>query len=183
MSVERICARYARSLFEVAKEQKVLAAVQADMDAVGKLCDASLELRHFLKTPIIRPEKKAKILQQLFAKSLHTTSIQLIHLLARKGRAAYLQGLATAFIARYQSYKGQVPAQLLTAQPVTLQEEHRFTNYISRLTQKEALLSTKILPKLLGGFIIRVGDLQIDKSVAAQLRNLRKTLTQPPSLT
>ena len=181
MSVERISERYARSLFEVAKEQQVLLDVHQDMHMVAELCASSLPLRRFLSTPIIRPERKLNILQLLFSNSLHKISMQFIGLLTRKGRSAYLQSLASAFVDRYQIYKGQISAQLLTSHSITTQEKKQFLSYIAKLTQKEVLLSTEVRPQLLGGFVIRVNDQQIDKSVATQLRDLKKSLTQRSS--
>lgn len=181
MSAQRISERYARSLFGVAEEQQILPAVYADMQLIEELCGQSRPLRRFLESPILREHKKISVLRALLAKHLHKISMQFIELLTRKGRAPYLQALAAAFIARYQAHEGLIPAQLRVAQPISEDIKQQFTSYITKITQKKPLLKTQLRPELLGGFVLRLGTHQIDKSVATALRHFKKTFMQPSS--
>ena len=181
MSAERISERYARSLFEIAKEQQVLSEVHTDMAMIESLCRDSVPLRRFLQSPIIGEQKKVAVLRAIFAKSVHSISMQLIELLTKKGRAAYLGPLSSSFVARYRAYKGHIHAELLVAHALDDKLQQQFIRYIEKLTQKEPLLKTKVQPSLVGGFVLRLGTQQVDKSVATQLRDLKKTLMQPPS--
>ena len=176
MSAHRISARYARSLFELSAERACLREVQEDMKQVEALSVASRPFRRLLESPILGEHKKVEVLRAIFKAHLHELSMRFIELMTRKGRARYLRGMAAAFIARYYEQEGFVSAELRVAAPISETLKSSFTQYVSKLTHKKPLLRHIVWPELLGGFVLRFRDQQIDKSVAAQLRKTRKTL-------
>ena len=182
MSTHRISTRYARSLFELAAEQHCLREVQQDMQTIEAISAASRPFRRFLGSPILREHKKIEVLRALFTEHIHELSMRFIELMTRKGRAIYLRGMASAFVARYYEQEGFISAELQVAAPIAEDLKPSFARYVEQVTQRKPLLKYVLRPDLLGGFVLRFRNQQIDKSVSAQLRRTQKILSPMGSL-
>ena len=176
MSTQRISQRYARSLFEIAESEQALETTAKDMESIVEVIHHSPEFAKFLQSPLIRERRKAEILHHIFDKKLQPLTLQFIRLLVRKGRAPLLKALSEAFVSRYEDYKNIVSAQLLVAKEMHKEEVAQIEKYISRLTDRRPRLKIYTNPELLGGFVLRFDDKQLDKSIATQLRHIQKSL-------
>ena len=181
MSVYRVSERYARSLFELAQLHGHLSKVSKDMEAIERLWGDLRPFRRFLESPILRENKKVDVLRALFSERFHQLSMRFIELLTKKGRAPYLGAIASAFMARYWDHGGFISAELRVASPISDSLRQQFEQYVGKLTQKKPRLALSLREELLGGFVLRLGNQQIDKSVASQLASIRKSFMQASS--
>ena len=176
MSAQRISQRYARSFFEIAESKQVVDKTAQDMQTILDVIHTSSDFAKFLHTPVIREQKKAAILHTIFDKKLQALTLQFIQLLVKKGRAPLLKNLAEAFIHRYDNYKGVVNVELLVSKTMQEVQLKSIEKYITNLTHRTPKLKVTLSSALLGGFVLRFDDKQLDKSVATQLRNIQKSL-------
>jgi F-type H+-transporting ATPase subunit delta len=88
MIVAPVAYRYARSLMELAQEKGVLAGVHEDMRLVGSTCAANRELVVLLNSPVVKADKKDRILEQVFAGKVGQLTATFMGILVRKGREA-----------------------------------------------------------------------------------------------
>ena len=100
MNIAPVAYRYARSLMQLAIEQNQLVAVQEDMRLVANTCAGSRDLVLLLKSPVVKGDKKDKILDRVFAGKIGTMTSAFMGILVRKGREAMLPEIAEAFIVR-----------------------------------------------------------------------------------
>jgi len=174
MSIFTVSSRYAKSLLDLAQQQGRLDAVKADIDGVIAVLRANPELLAVLKNPIIGTGKKGNVLTAVFAKKLDPVVLAFFHILVNKGRAAILLDIAREFVRGYNEAKGIVRATVTSAAPLSEANLSGLRGQIAEQIQAEIILSNPVDPALIGGFVVRVGDQQVDASIAGRLHRLEK---------
>ena len=178
MSNYRIATRYAKSLLELSIETNKLEKVYGDMEMIYGLCKESRAFLNFIKNPIINSYKKLGIFKSLFEERVDKLSYKFIDIVTRKGREDILPEIGEQFIKEYRIYKKIEIVNITT--PIELDEDLKkeFIALSKRLIgkKKKVELKEKVDEDLLGGFVLRIGDKQIDDSVSSKLRDLRKKL-------
>lgn len=178
MSNFRIAKRYARSLVELSIEMDRLDAVKKDMDLLNSLCTHNRDFLLFLKNPIIHSYQKLNILKKILKDSVNDLTFRFIDIVTRKSRENVLPEIVTEFLVQYRKYKKIEVVEVTT--PVGLDKKLRaeFEDLAKNHIKKgwKVDLVEKVDEDLIGGYIVRIGDRQIDDSVASKLRELKKQL-------
>jgi F-type H+-transporting ATPase subunit delta len=178
MSNLRTAHRYAAALMATADEQKALKKVSKDLRAIHSLIGESHEFQLFLKSPIIKKEKKRQVLEVLFEKTVQPLTLQFLSLLAEKGREDILLDIIETFFQLEDEAMGLVKVQVKAASSLSKKQltalEERFAAY----TKKNVELTVAEDEQLIGGFIARIGDTVFDGSVKRQLELLRKRFAE-----
>jgi F-type H+-transporting ATPase subunit delta len=175
MSELTVGSRYAKSLIDLAIEQKSLEEVRGDMELFVQTLKANHELQSVLSNPIISHDKKIKILDAIFAGKVGKATIGFFKIMINKSRGEVLYYTGQEFINQYNLKKNIVKAKITSA--VELSEANKKT--VTDLVKAEVggncsiILETKVDPTLIGGFILTVGDRQIDNSIANSLKKLK----------
>ncbi|QRR01742.1 ATP synthase F1 subunit delta [Dyadobacter sandarakinus] len=177
MSVSIVASRYAKSLIELAKEQNSLEAVYQDMLLFKDTADKNRGLMLALKSPIVRHEKKLGILKSLFEARVNPITYAIFTIITRKNRESILDEIALEFIKSYNLYKGIQNATVVSSTPLTDELRQRISNLVLSSTGKQVQLSEKVDPSLIGGFLLRIDDRQIDASLRSRLNELKLQLT------
>lgn len=174
MSIFTVASRYAKSLIELAEEQNNLDAVKLDVEAVISILKSNSELLSVLKNPIIAVDKKQNILAAIFKDKANPLILAFFNIMVSKGRSNILLDIMEEFIREYNEKKGIVKATVTSA---TVLSETNLAELQSKITQEvnaQVILKNIVDPNLIGGFIVRVGDRQIDVSIAGKLNKLEK---------
>jgi F-type H+-transporting ATPase subunit delta len=177
MKGTKLAARYATALLELALEQNKLEQVVGDMKY---LLEANAETKDFqllLNSPIIKADKKIAIFTELFGQ-FEELSMSFVKLVTTNGREMNLTMIASAFLDQVKEYKGIMPVTLVTATPLSGSVKDAILAKVAAKVNKELEVTEKIDSSLIGGFIVRMGDKQIDASVASQFNNLKQRLTR-----
>ena len=168
-------ARYAKSLIDLSTEQNALEAIKNDMLFFEEVVDANSELEAILKNPIVPLDKKAGILNDIFGKNVHQITNSFLKLVVNKGRSAILFDTAKQFISQYNTIKGIVTAEVKSAIALTEANKLEIVSLVKReLGANEVIIKEQVDDKLIGGFIIKVGDKQFDASISGGLHKLKK---------
>jgi len=171
----RLAGRYAKSLIDLAIEKGQLEEVHNDMVFLQQALQSSKELVIMIKSPVIKADKKEKVLTAITAGKVSVITSTFNELLLRKGREFYLPEIITAFIDQYKVYKGIHTVKLTTAVPVS---EELKQALVAKLKAERGLkdidLVTAVDDALIGGFVLEIGDELVDGSVAFDLRNIKK---------
>lgn len=176
----RIASRYAKSLLDLSIERGSLDAVLADMHVLNATVDSSRELQLLLLSPIIKADKKNSILASLFKDKVGELTMSFMTLLTKKGREGVLSSVIKSFISQVQAYKGIVPAEVISAAPLDSVLLEKVTTLAKELAGKQIELHQEVNPELIGGFILTVGDKQVDQSVAGKIQSLKREFSQNP---
>ncbi|WP_420316878.1 ATP synthase F1 subunit delta [Ekhidna sp.] len=173
MSEGRIAIRYATPILELAEEKKVLDAVKADMEAFITVCEENRDFALMLKSPIIPHLTKAEILKKIFTGKVNDLTLQAFDIITRKSRERLLEKIAEEFLHLYNIKKGLAEVSVTTSFELDAEMKKAFEKLAKEVTGKEPILKGKIDPEIVGGYILKVGDRQIDESVSGQLKDLK----------
>jgi F-type H+-transporting ATPase subunit delta len=170
--------RYAKAVLKQATDTNVAENVFDDMQSVNTTINGSNELRLVLKSPVVKLNDKKEALLKIFAKQSSATK-SLINVLVSNKRIDQLGGVASSYIDLYNESKGVKVAKVTTAVALTSELEEKVLGKVKELTGSNLVtLENEIDPSILGGFILRVGDLQYDASIADQLDNIKREFSK-----
>jgi F-type H+-transporting ATPase subunit delta len=173
MSVSIVASRYAKSLIELAKEQNVLEAVYQDMLLFKDTADKNRGLMLALKSPVVRHEKKLAILKALFEARVNPVSYAIFTIITKKNREAILDEIANEFILSYNLNQGIQRATVTTTTPLTDALRKQFSDMVAAKTGRTVQLTEKIDPNLIGGYVLKIDDRQIDASLRSRFNELK----------
>ncbi|MCB9182489.1 MAG: ATP synthase F1 subunit delta [Flavobacteriales bacterium] len=183
MNIAPVAYRYARSLMELAQEKGVLAGVHEDMRLVSATCAGSRELLVLLKSPVVKADKKDRILEQVFAGKIGQLTNGFMGVLVRKGREELLPHVAAAFEELYKQQRGIITAEVVSATPLNDAARAKVRAMAEKQHPGKTIeLEEKVDPSLIGGVTIRIGDEQYDGSVSRRLSDLRREFSKNPYL-
>ena len=170
----RLAARYAKSILDLAVERGQLDAVYNDMLFLRDVCRVSPELVSVLRSPIIKTDKKQRILEAITAGKISPLTKAFNTLLMNKEREAYLPEIAAAFIEQYKIHKGIQTVKLTTAVPISQEVKQAILDKVKTDRHVSLIeLNTEVKEELIGGFILEIGDELIDASIAYDLNKIR----------
>ena len=177
---------YARAAFEVARENDALDELSVSFAAARELLGDG-QVAEFLATPTLSDEQRLEFLQGLFAKvvgegsvfaggSLHGTNF--FKLLLENDRVAALPEIADRFEALKAKVENSVDAVITSAAPLSEKQQQDMVESLKERLGREVRVSTEIDENLIGGAVIRAGDVVIDGSLRARLDGLANALTK-----
>ncbi|MDF2832692.1 ATP synthase F1 subunit delta [Chryseobacterium indoltheticum] len=174
MLTSKVAKRYAQGLLDFTKESGQTDAVFAEMKDVVKLMSESKDLNKFFLTPYIDANKKTEVANEIF-KSFSPVSQNLIKLIIKNGRESQLKNVAQQFINKVEDINGIQRITLTTATQLSnenIEQILKSTNLVNASANFD--IKVNVNPAILGGYILRVGDQQIDASVKSQLNKIKK---------
>ena len=173
MAGTRAAIRYAKAILSLATDNQKAEAVQADMALIGQSIANNASLENALKSPVVKLLEKAAVLDALFP-SVSSESKSLFTTLVSNKRVNILGQIATQYGILYDQVNNKENAFVTTAIPMTSELEEKVMAKLKTLTKKEVTLHKSVDANILGGFVLRVGDLQYDASVSNQLNTLKR---------
>jgi len=174
-----IAGRYAQALFEIAKEENGLKALEADADALGAALAASPELSDMIASPVVARDDQARAMAAVAAKmGLSVTTANTIALMASKRRLFVLPQLVADLKARIATEKGEVTAEVTSASALSADQAAKLAASLKAKVGKDVKLNTTVDESLIGGLIVKLGSTMIDTSVKARLSALQNAMKE-----
>ncbi|MDA8948292.1 ATP synthase F1 subunit delta [Flavobacteriaceae bacterium] len=181
MKGTRASLRYAKATLAFAEETKSSQSVNEDMQSLMGLIAANEELSLVLENPMLGSDKKEAVMNALLPNASEETK-KFFSLLATNNRMELLAPTCDQFIQLYAAQKGEVKAIVTTAIPMTAELKKQVLQEAKKLSDKKAILENKIDSSIIGGYILKIGDMQYDASVSNQLKAIKATLTKTNSI-
>lgn len=169
--------RYAKSLMDLAIERKMLDAIYSDMVVVADTVADNHDLKLLLNNPIVKSDKKKSILDAIFSKSTNPLTLEFFKLIASRGREELVGEIAQSFVVEYKRHKKIAVAEAFSATQLDQKQRDAIVKLLAEDGVDSVEITEKIDPSLIGGFIVRIGDKQIDQSVARKLSQLKQELS------
>lgn len=178
MNQSQISVRYAKALYMAADNSKMVTEITADLTKVLNLYHSSEDFILFLQSTVIKVTQKISVLNDIFKAYVQPLTMRFLILLAENRREAKLPLIYRVFNEIVMGKMGVEQAIITTA--VNLSPEFReiINRYLQIKTGKTIILTEKIKPEIIGGIILRIGDLQYDGTIANQLKNVKETLLE-----
>jgi F-type H+-transporting ATPase subunit delta len=179
MSDFKVATRYAKALLELSIEKGVLEMVHADMLRLLETSRVSAEFSAVLKSPVVPSDKKFNILKGVLGSGASDVTHTFIELLSKKGREDVFPSIAREFITLYNRHLGIQKAELITTFSIDEALRERFKEIVKEISGKEKVdLEEKVNENLIGGFVLKIDDRQLDESLSSKLRKLHLEFTE-----
>jgi len=171
--MNRAAYRYAKAALKFAsKESKVLG---DDMDKALALFEAHEDVASFLENPLLPAKVKKDTLIKLIPQ--HTKAFaQLLDVLALNNRLSILEAVAKQYKNQNELQQGHISATVFTAIPLTPVLKAEVLEKVKGISSKKIQLQNQVKPSIMGGFILTLGDMQYDASVARKLKGIKTAL-------
>jgi F-type H+-transporting ATPase subunit delta len=173
MANTRVAARYAKSLLDLAVEKNILEDVYQDMLLFQQVSQNNRDLQLMLRNPIINHDKKKAVLYAIFKGKVTDSTLAVFDIITRKNREAVLPELATSFVIQYRQHQDIDKATVITPFVLTPEMREEFISRITQMTGRKVDLEERTDPELIGGYLLRIGDQQLDNSIKGKLSELR----------
>ena len=164
--------RYARALFDLAQEQNRLDTVQADLAEIARLGAKREEFAALLERYELSPQNRKDTWNRILKDQADPLTLRFVHFLVDKRRGDILGEIIRAFEVLYNEAKGITTLEVLAAQPLTEEQMRALSERFAQRLGRKIKATQKRDPSLLGGFLVRVGDVVYDYSVSHQLEQL-----------
>lgn len=176
MKGNRAALRYAKAVLSLAREKNVAEEVNADMTHIKGTIAASADLRVLITSPVIKDTIKKDTLSQVFT-STNGITRELFKVLLENNRINLLGLVALNYTQLFDEMNNVQVAKVTSAIALSPALEEKIQAKVKELTGNAAKIENKVDESIIGGFILRVGDLQYNASIAAQLNNLKREFT------
>ncbi len=174
MDVTIISQRYAKALFDLALELKILDRVNKDMLLINSVAVENPQFKRLLASPIIPSGKKSQIIKGIFENHVDKLSFRFLQLVVKKEREVYLQFISENFINLYKKFNNIETVNLITAQPIDESIRQKIIDLLVEKSHKTIELLEDVDEDLIGGFVITHEDTKYDASLRKKINRLQK---------
>ncbi len=178
MNDSRLAARYARALFMLASDKQQVEPVRRDMSMLYGLIGQMPEFRMLLESPVIVVSEKIRIARVMFAGVLEPVSLDFLALLIRKRRESNLASTCRMFMELYRTDRGILDARVESAVRVDDAFLETLKKRLEKASGKSIEMASEVNAELIGGFVLTLGDQQLDASVQSKLRRIKQELRE-----
>ncbi|KAA3657276.1 MAG: ATP synthase F1 subunit delta [Calditrichaeota bacterium] len=168
--------RYAKALFELAKEKKIVDQIAAELQAFEATLTESLEVRHFLFSPERSIAEKKDVLQKSLAKACSPLFSRFLVYLLEKRRQHIIVEIATEFRVLYDVHANRIRGLAVSAQKIRKAEMKHLKSSLSKQFNATVELENHVDESMLGGLILQVGGKIYDNSLRNHVTQLEKKL-------
>jgi len=177
MKSTKSASRYAKALLELAIEQQKLESIESNMSRILEAAKETNEFQVFLDSPIINLDKKVAVLNSLFGE-FEPLTLSFLALITKNGRERLITEIAQSYISQVKVFKGIIPISITSARKLDEATKATILAKINASLTGTLEITELIDESLIGGFIVTMGDKQIDASVASQLARMKQELTK-----
>jgi F-type H+-transporting ATPase subunit delta len=169
-----LASRYAIALFELADEAKQLDRVADDLKALRALLAESTELRRLVRSPVIGRAQQGQAVQAILESAgAADLTRRFLAVVASNKRLFVVDQMIEAYLAELARRRGEMTADVSTAQPLTEAQQNALTDQIKKAVGAKVSINLSVDPSLLGGMVVKVGSRMIDTSLKTKLNRLQ----------
>ena len=175
MNNPRLAGRYAKSLMDLATEQNLVDKVYADMKWLDHVCKTSPDFVNVLRSPVIKSDAKAKIIESITNGRVQALTAAFIVLLVKKTRESNLPEITGAYIDQFNKLRNIHRVKITTAIPMT--EDIRgaiMANMKGGNGDGSYEIETLVKEELIGGFLLETEGRLVDASILKDLKDIQK---------
>jgi F-type H+-transporting ATPase subunit delta len=171
--VAKISLPYAEALLEVSQKSSILEKVSEDAAMINEVLSTSDNLNTFFRNPLITQESKKKVLRELFSGQVSELVLTFLLVLVDRKRIAYLSLILAKYLELVYSLESLIIAHVITSKQFSNEQEENLIEKLKSMTgNNQVKLEISVDPKLIGGFIIKIGSKVIDISLLGQLKEI-----------
>ncbi len=176
MRDETVARNYAETLFELADRNDALEGYGGALETVSRVIEENKQFRLFLETPRIDDADKKDVVRRVFGDQLPKHVVNFILVTIDKRRQRILREISTQYHALLDERMGREHVQVSVARPVDDATRDMIAEKLSAALGKKAIPHIRVRPEIIGGLVVRTGDMIYDGSVRRKLDGMRRRL-------
>jgi len=169
--------KYARALFEQAKETQQVLACQQGLDEVGRVLGQSPALREILQHPFIGNEEKKRLLHSALGEYATPLLERFLQLLIARHRFSLVPLIVREFQDQVDRYENIEPLRVRTAVALSGVQQRSLKTHLEKWLGAQVRVDWQVDPALIGGLIVQTRDRILDESLKGQLKRLQARLS------
>lgn len=176
MLKESVARRYSAALFALAQEAGAVEKTVGEIDAFVDVLSKDADLHELFVSPVVPRDVKQRIIAEALDGRVSETVLQFLLLLIRKRRENLIEVVARQLHELYDAEAGRQAALIETPRPLSAKELAELARRLSKVYRRTLIPEQKVVPDLLGGVAVQVGDKFVDATVAGRLEEMRRHL-------
>jgi len=167
---------YADALISIAKASDSLSVIENEFTNLLDFMNESEPLERFLASANIAPPGKRQALREILADSINPLLLDFITMLLTAGDLTLLKPISETFFSKASKENKNISGEIRSAKEISESRISEIEKEVGRILNKKVNLRLRIMPSILGGMLIKVGDFIIDGTVDRQLEDAKRQL-------
>ena len=178
-SVSGVSGRYATALFELARDEKSIDAVKADLDRFDGLLNDSADLKRLVRSPVFSADAQSRALTAVLDKAGITgISANFLKVLTANRRLFAVAEVIRAFRALVAKFRGEASADVTVAETLSDKNLDALKSALNSVTGKDVTLNVKVDPSIIGGLVVKLGSRMVDSSLRTKLNSIKHAMKE-----
>jgi F-type H+-transporting ATPase subunit delta len=178
-SVSGVSGRYATALFELARDEKSIDAVKADLDRFAAMLAESDDLKRLVRSPVFAADTQAKALGAVLDKAeISGISANFLKVLTANRRLFAVSDVIRAFNALVAKFKGEATADVTVADALSEKNLDALKVALKSVTGKDVTLNVNVDPSIIGGLVLKLGSRMVDSSLRTKLNSIKHAMKE-----
>jgi len=169
--------RYAKALYELADQDKLLDVVADDLRALKAALAESEDLQRVTRSPLLSRADQGSAMAAILAKAGASELVQkFVGLVAANRRLFALTAMIDAYLAELAARRGEITAYVTASHPLDDAQIATLTDTIKTAVGAKVTIELSVDPSLISGLVVRVGSRMVDASLRTKLDRMRLQL-------
>jgi F-type H+-transporting ATPase subunit delta len=178
-SVSGVSGRYATALFELARDEKSIDAVKADLDRFDAMLADSADLTRLVRSPVFSAEMQSRALAAVLDKSgISGIAANFLKVLTANRRLFAVRDVNRAFRALVARFKGEAMADVTVAENLSDKHLDALKTALKSVTGKDVALNVNVDPSIIGGLVVKLGSRMVDSSLRTKLNSIKHAMKE-----
>jgi F-type H+-transporting ATPase subunit delta len=178
-SVSGVSGRYATALFELARDEKSIDSVRADLDKFEALLVESADLNRLVRSPVFSANVQLNALSAVLDKAgIAGTSAKFLKVLTANRRLFAVGDVTRAFRALVAKFRGEATADVTVAEQLNDKNLDALKAALKSVTGKDVALNVKVDPSIIGGLVVKLGSRMVDSSLRTKLNSIKHAMKE-----
>lgn len=178
-SVSGVSGRYATALFELARDQKSIDAVKADLDRFEAMLADSPDLLRLVRSPVFSSDAQSKALSAVLAKAgIGGVAANFLKVLTKNRRLFAVGDVLRAFRALVAKFRGEATAEVTVAEKLSDKNLDALKAALKAASGKDVDLNVKVDPSIIGGLVVKLGSRMVDSSLRTKLNSIKHAMKE-----
>jgi F-type H+-transporting ATPase subunit delta len=178
-SVSGVSGRYATALFELARDEKSVDEVKADLERFDALLNESADLRRLVRSPVFSADTQLKALTAVLDKAgIAGITAKFLKVLTANRRLFAVTDVMRAYRALVAKFKGEATAEVTVAEQLNDKNLDALKTALKSVTGKDVALNVKVDPSIIGGLVVKLGSRMVDSSLRTKLNSIKNAMKE-----
>ena len=178
-SVSGVSGRYATALFELAREERSIDAVKADLDRFEAMLAESADLKRLVRSPVFSADTQLRALSAVLDKAaIVGISAKFLKVIAANRRLFAVTDVIRAFRALVAKFKGEAVADVTVAEKLSDKNLDALKTALKSVTGKDVALNVNVDPSIIGGLVVKLGSRMVDSSLRTKLNSIKHAMKE-----